>query len=443
MGRRTPDHTVAQRRFRFGFILLVARGTLDADIAGRVRQIDTYREQFVAAYSKFSEGLASADTTLNRRLRLSLFPSAGAVAGGSTTATISVQTPPMADLIVRIATPKGFASAPAQVTIPAGADRVTFTLTGVTAGVEELLATPADAGYETAYARVQVASPGLLTLRTISGDVAGPIVVRLTDANGLAYPGARIVAAATSGTVTPPVAIADTAGDARFQWTPGAETISRLKLSVEAASSVNVTFNAGSAVPVIGAVVNAASFAAGVSPGSIATIFGANLAGAAITFNGNSVTPFYAGDTQVNFYIPAETPIGDSTVAAAAPNGVTSASTLPLVSAQPGIFDDAVVHSGTLTRASATPVKAGEFIEIYCTGLGATRNLRGLQIVTAVPTVYFGSVAVTPSFAGLTPGFQGLYQINVQVPEGLPAGSIPLIVTSGNTYSNEVRIAVQ
>ena len=113
------------------------------------------------------------------------------------------------------------------------------------------------------------------------------------------------------------------------------------------------------------------------------------------------------------------------------------------MSAQPGIFDDAVVHSGTLIRASTTPVKAGDFIEIYCTGLGATRNLRGLDIVTAVPTVYFGSVATTPSFAGLTPGFQGLYQINVRVPEGLPAGSIPLIVTSGNTYSNEVRIAVQ
>jgi len=86
-----------------------------------------------------------------------------------------------------------------------------------------------------------------------------------------------------------------------------------------------------------------------------------------------------------------------------------------------------------LIRASTTPVKAGDFIEIYCTGLGATRNLRGLDIVTAVPTVYFGSVATTPSFAGLTPGFQGLYQINVRVPEGLPAGSIPLIVTSGNT----------
>jgi len=201
--------------------------------------------------------------------------------------------------------------------------------------------------------------------------------------------------------------------------------------------------NAGSAVPVIGAVVNAASFAAGVSPGSIATIFGASLTSAAITLNGALVKPFYQGDTQVNFYIPAETPTGDSVLAAASPSGVTATSTIPLVAAQPGIFDDAVVLSGTLIRVSTTPVKAGDFIEIYCTGLGPTRNLRDLQIVTVVPTVYFGSVAATPSFAGLAPGFQGLYQINVRVPEGLPAGSIPLIVTSGTSYSNEVRIAVQ
>ena len=222
MGRRTPDYTVAQHRFRFGFILLVARGTSDADLADSLKQIDTYREQFVAAYSKFSDNLATAETTLNRSLRLSLFPAAGIVAGGSATATLSVQTPPTTDLVVRLTAPKSLAQVPAQVVIPAGASSATFTVTGAAAGVEELFATPSDTLYETAYARVQVAAPSLLTLRTISSDPSGPIVVRLTDVNGLAYPGARIAASATSGSVTPPVAIADAAGDAHFQWTPGA-----------------------------------------------------------------------------------------------------------------------------------------------------------------------------------------------------------------------------
>ena len=94
MGRRTPDHTVAQHRFRFGFILVVPQGAQDSAIASSVQQVETYRQQFVDAYSKFSANLATAETTLNRSLRLSLFPAAGVVAGGSATATVSLQTPP-------------------------------------------------------------------------------------------------------------------------------------------------------------------------------------------------------------------------------------------------------------------------------------------------------------------------------------------------------------
>jgi hypothetical protein len=80
---------------------------------------------------------------------------------------------------------------------------VKFTFTGLKAGVEEVLATPSDPSYETAYARVQVADASMLKLVAVSGDrqiatsagpLPAPIVVRLTDANNLPYPGAQIVA---------------------------------------------------------------------------------------------------------------------------------------------------------------------------------------------------------------------------------------------------------
>ena len=88
--------------------------------------------------------------------------------------------------------------------------------------MEELLATPADTSYEIAFARVQVAAPSQLTLRkAVSNPFAGNVAVQLTDVNGLAYPGARIVAAATSGSVTPAIATTDASGFAGFQWTPG------------------------------------------------------------------------------------------------------------------------------------------------------------------------------------------------------------------------------
>ena len=445
MGRRTPDYTVAQRRFRFAFILVVPEGAQDAVIAPNVQQVETYRQKFVAAYSNFSNNLGAADTTLNRSLRLSLFPAAGVVAGGSATASISLQTPPTSDLAVKLTVPSdGFAQVPALVTIPAGATSASFTISGKNAGVEELLATPADSSYEVAFARVQVAAPSQLTLRTaLSNPFSGNVAVQLTDVNGLPYPGARILAAATSGSVTPATATTDAAGLATFQWTPGTDSVNQLTLSLVGAPSVTLTLKAGSAVPVISSVVNAASFVAGVSPGSLATLFGVNLALASVLLNGLVVQSSFASDTQVNFYVPAETPVGPAVIAVNLPFGLQVSSNINLVTAQPGIFAGAIVHANTVVSALTTPVTAGDYIEIYCTGLGPTRASNGLSVTTVTPVVYLGATAVTPSYSGLAPGFPGLYQVDVRIPAGLPSGTLPVVMTSGAAYSNQVNIAVQ
>src|SRR5207249_2465119 len=65
-GRRTPDWTVAQRRYRFAFIMIVPAGSTVPD--SQVQQVETYRQQFPAFYAKASSNNASADTTLNRSL---------------------------------------------------------------------------------------------------------------------------------------------------------------------------------------------------------------------------------------------------------------------------------------------------------------------------------------------------------------------------------------
>jgi uncharacterized protein (TIGR03437 family) len=452
VGRRTPDSTVAQHRFRFGFILVVPEGTQDSSVTSAVQQVEIYRAQFVTAYTRFSATLGAADTTLNRGLHLSLFPAAGVVAGGSATATLSLQAAPKADLAVTLTTPLGFAQWPGQFTIAAGATSASFTVSGIKAGVEELLATPADASYETAFARVQVAAAAQLTLRTVSGDnqvptstgaLPAPVVVRLTDANGLPYPGALIQATAAGGSVTPATATADASGQASFQWTPGTGSANQLNLSLVAAPTVTLTLTAGSAVPVIGAVVNAASYVAGVAPGSLATLFGVNLSGTSVLLNGTDVRPFYASDTQVNFYVPAATPLGENVIAVRASSGLQVSSTVSLVAVQPGIFSGAVVHAGTTVSALTTPVHAGDYIEIYGTGLGPTRISGSLSLTTLQPTVYIGATPVSAAFSGLAPGFVGLYQVDVQIPAGLPLGTLPLAITSGSTYSNTVNIAVQ
>ena len=48
------------------------------------------------------------------------------------------------------------------------------------------------------------------------------------------------------------------------------------------------------------------------------------------------------------------------------------------------------------------------------------------------------------SFSGLAPGAVGLYQVNVQVPVGAPAGdAVPVTLSIGGVDSNTVTIAVQ
>ena len=47
------------------------------------------------------------------------------------------------------------------------------------------------------------------------------------------------------------------------------------------------------------------------------------------------------------------------------------------------------------------------------------------------------------SFSGLTPGFVGLYQINVKLPDSIPGGNQQLIVTANGIESNSVAVAIQ
>jgi uncharacterized protein (TIGR03437 family) len=53
-------------------------------------------------------------------------------------------------------------------------------------------------------------------------------------------------------------------------------------------------------------------------------------------------------------------------------------------------------------------------------------------------------VDLKPAYAGLTPGFIGLYQVNVQVPVSTPPGlNLPLQLRQGTASGNLVSVAVQ
>jgi uncharacterized protein (TIGR03437 family) len=230
-------------------------------------------------------------------------------------------------------------------------------------------------------------------------------------------------------------------------------------------------------------VTNAASFASGsLVPGSIATVFGANLASCGVnsassyplpTQLGNvsvmlngAAAPLFAminvagaGQQQINFQVPWSLSGQASASLQVVNNGAASNSvSVPVVSAEPGIFTysaggttyGAILHANYVLADTAHPAVAGETLLIYCTGLGAvslpqSSGVAASAVVstTVMPAVTIGGVKATISYSGLAPGFAGLYQINANVPAGLNSGNNPVVVTMGGGASNRAMLPVQ
>ncbi len=448
-GRRTPDHTVAQRRFRFAFILVTAAGAEPpaADLA----KLDRFRTAFEEFFARATSNRAAADTSLRLDLRLSVFPAAGVPAGQAAAGRVAVDTPPAAPLTVVLSTRTGAAEVPASVIIPAGGTEAAFTITGLRQGVEELRAEPDNGSYRTAEARVQVAAGTEVRLVQVSAG-PDPVVVRVTDINGLPYPGLRVQAVPSQGgTVDPAFAVTDDTGLARFRWMPGGA--GSLQISVEGVAA-RLTVRAQAGAPAVTGVVNAASFAEGLAPGALATVFGVNLApgaaasagpplpqslaGVRVLLGGAAVPLLYASNSQVNFLVPEGQPEGPVDLVVESAAGVTAPVTVQVAAVAPGIFfDTASGHGAVLPRG-------GGYIEIYCTGLGQVAPREdGLLWTTLTPEVTVAGVPAAVSFSGMAPGHPGLYQVNVRMPAGAPAGAQALSVAVNGSQSNTVLVAVE
>jgi uncharacterized protein (TIGR03437 family) len=84
----------------------------------------------------------------------------------------------------------------------------------------------------------------------------------------------------------------------------------------------------------------------------------------------------------------------------------------------------------------SNPIHRGDDLIIYATGLGRTSPevpvgtpapFDPLARALDTPVITLGGVALPVSFAGLTPGLVGVYQVNVIVPRSVPTGfDIPL-----------------
>jgi uncharacterized protein (TIGR03437 family) len=461
-GRRTPDHTVSQRRYRFAFLLVVAKGSEDTTAA--VTQYERYRQEFETFFRRSTGELATAETSLKKSLKLSVFPASGVLLGSTATATLSVAAASAAPLAVNLKAARGTVGVPASVTIPAGAMRATFTVRGLSTGVEELTAEPADANFETATAYVQVtAQASDLTLSVVSGDrqlatpgvaLAQPVVISVTDRNRLPYPGLTVRAAASGGgSVTPSTAMTGDNGQVSFLWTPGAGVTNELTATLDGAAPARATAYGRPAIS-SGGLVSAASFAAGLAPGGLASLFGVNLAagasaqaaslplpgelgGVRVLLDGQAAGLLYVSDTQINFYVPTGVAEGEVSVVVANSVGTSAAVRAIVAKTLPGLFFNPSNNLGAV-------IVRGAFLEAYATGLGPVEGsaATNLDYTVITPSAYIDGRTAEVLFSGLAPGFVGLYQVNLRLPVGIAAGTHTLVLESNGRRSNQVLFAV-
>lgn len=108
--------------------------------------------------------------------------------------------------------------------------------------------------------------------------------------------------------------------------------------------------------------------------------------------------------------------------------------------------------SGNLIGPS-NPAHPGDVVVLYCLGLGAVSPpvpegaappAGTLASVVNPVTVTVGGQAAAQLFAGLTPAFAGLYQVNFYVPAGTTAGDqVPVTLTVAGQTSGVVYLSVR
>ena len=231
----------------------------------------------------------------------------------------------------------------------------------------------------------------------------------------------------------------------------------------------------------VGGIYNAASGTQSMVAGGIVSVFGHNLGSLPLaaagyplptTLGGSSfevgtqAAPLYMTScSQVNLQIPWEA-VGQVPVTATVGGLVSTVETITVAPFAPGIFSLGQTGSGQgAVEIAATgelaapladagvPVKRGQYIAIFGTGLGAVSNQPAtgaaalsdpLSTTLTTPIVTIGGAAAKVTYSGLAPGFAGLYQVNALVPDDAPLGnSVNLVISIGGVQSNTVTIAVQ
>jgi uncharacterized protein (TIGR03437 family) len=234
-------------------------------------------------------------------------------------------------------------------------------------------------------------------------------------------------------------------------------------------------------------IVNAANFAPAtnpVAPLEMVSLFGSgmatgtaqatgyplttNLLGTQVRINGTPAPLFYVSPTNISVVVPAaihpDPGFPDdapwATFQVVNNDTKSNSATVRVAFASPGVFTSlsngtgnaAMLHLDYSLVNDAHPAVAGETVMLFLTGLGlVTPAVPDGAAASADPVsktqspvyVYIDNQWATVSFAGLAPGFAGLYQVNVVVPKTPDSGDVTLDVDVENVaFSSQSTISI-
>jgi uncharacterized protein (TIGR03437 family) len=233
--------------------------------------------------------------------------------------------------------------------------------------------------------------------------------------------------------------------------------------------------------PQISAVTSGATNQAGViAPGEVLALYGAGmgpaqlaqaklvngrvpgtLAGTTVYFNDTAAPVLYTSAGQVGVAAPFGLSGDKADVVVTYQGQVSAALSVTVAASAPGLFTLDGSGAGQAVALNpdggingpGRPAKTGEVITLYATGAGRMNPAAQDGAPATVPlplpvlpvTVSIGGQSVEPQYAGAASGLlAGVIQVNVQIPAGLTAGAVPVVLRVGTSSSpNGVTIYVQ
>jgi uncharacterized protein (TIGR03437 family) len=156
--------------------------------------------------------------------------------------------------------------------------------------------------------------------------------------------------------------------------------------------------------------------------------------------------------SQINFQIPAGTPIGTSPpkeiqVIKSATGQILASGFVAIDAVSPGLFTSSATGGGQLAALNQDntvndgthPAKAGSVIQLFGTGQGLIPNLPadGVPATGLITTddpliqVIINTGPAVVQYSGLAPGYVGLWQINAVIPKDAIGNVFVAVVYKG------------